>query len=118
MSRCLPSGLARSSCTLGAVGRAKARLRRAHHAAPCSRWWARFQTGQESYSYAAALKRKQMIAEFRTNLAERPLMEALARPIAGVMARKTRKIARSAARRAKNATNPSNPRMLITRARL
>src|ERR1700736_6175215 len=78
----------------------------------------RFEAGQESSGYAAVLNRKQMTAEFRPKLAEMCFMEAAARPVAGMTARRTRKIALLAARLAKNATKPSKPRMFSTRARL
>ena len=37
------------------VGWAKARLRRAHHLTPCSRWWARFRLRSSSYGGQVAL---------------------------------------------------------------
>ena len=55
-----------------------------------------------------------MIAEFWPNLAAKRLMEAVARPMASLTARRTHKIAFSAARLAKIATKPSKPRFEYT----
>src|SRR6266487_4284123 len=84
----------------------------------------RFEAGQESWAYAAVLKRKQMIGEFRLKLTEKRFMEAVARLIADMTARRTHKIDLSAkialwaTRLAKNVTNSSKPRMFSVRARL